>query len=278
MRRSYRKNSRWDILSKYWKLQEEPLSPSLEDLQVVDFAVSTWFEKNKRAPQVLILGVTPQFLRINWPKGTKISAIDRSKPMIDLVWPGKKKDAILGDWCSMNVASNSIDIVLCDGGFSFLDYPDSQKLLVDQLARILTIGGFFIGRYYIPPKRKEKVDEIVTDLRSGNIRNVAVLKMRLAKSLQRTPKNGVVLQDVWNVLEFHCPNLRRLAKRLGWKIGTLATLEHYKNNKMKYYFPNLTQVDRLFRSTGAFRVVKRVQPSHQIGEESPTVIFERVEK
>ena len=270
------KSNRWDRVSKHWKFQQEPLSPSLEDLQVIDLAVGAWFKKSKRPPRVLILGVTPQFLRINWPKRTKITAIDCSEAMIDSVWPGKKKDAILGNWRSMTLANHSIDIALCDGGFAFLDYPTGQKSVVNQLARVLAADGIFLSRFYLPPKRKEKADNVLADFRSGNIKNVAILKMRLAMSLQRTSKGGVVLQDIWNILNYHCPDFEQIAKKLEWKLQTLATLENYRNNKTRFYFPRLYEVERLFQATKAFRILSRVQPSYLMGEQYPTVIIQRL--
>ena len=274
MRRST--SNSWDRVSKHWKFQEPPLSPSLEDLRVIDLAVAAWFERNKRLARVLILGVTPQFLRLNWPKRTKITAIDRSEVMIERVWPGKRKDAILGEWRSMNLANHSIDIVLCDGGFLFLDYPTGQKSVIDQLARVIAIDGIFIGRLYLPPKRKEKTDKVLADFRSGKIKNVAMLKMRLAMSLQRTCKEGVVLQDIWNTLNHYCPDFRQIARKLDWKTETLATLEHYRNSKERFYFPKLSQVERLFQTPRAFRVLDRVQPSYLMGEQYPTIILQRV--
>ena len=270
------KSNRWDRVSKYWKFQEEPLSPSLEDLQIIDLAVQAWFERSKRPARALILGVTPQFLRIKWPKGTKIMAIDRSKAMIERVWPGKKENAILSDWRSMTLANQSIDIALCDGGFLFLDYPTSQKSVVDELARVIAIDGIFIGRFYVPPKRKERTDKVLVEFRSGNIKNVAILKMRLAMSLQRTSKEGVVLEDIWNTLNYYCPDFKRIAKELEWKIGTLATLKQYINNKERFYFPRLYQVERLFLATRAFQVLNRVQPAYLMGEQYPTAVFQRV--
>ena len=271
-----KRSNSWDRVSKHWKFQEEPLSPSLEDLQIIDLAVEAWFERTKRPARVVILGVTPQFLRINWSKGTKITAIDRSEAMIERVWPGKRKDAILGDWRSMNLANHSIDIVLCDGGFAFVDYPTGQKSVVDQLARVIAIDGIFIGRFYLPPKRKEKAEKVLADFRSGNIKNVATLKIRLAMSLQRTSKEGVVLQDIWNTLSYYCPDFERIAKKLDWKTETLATLEHYRNSKERFYFPKLSQVERLFEAPRAFRVLSRVQPSYLMGEQYPTIILQRV--
>jgi SAM-dependent methyltransferase len=270
------KSNRWDRVSVYWKFQEEPLSPSSEDLRIIDRAVEAWFERSKRPARVLILGVTPQFFRIKWPKGTKIIAIDHSEAMIERVWPGKKKDAILGDWRSMTLADHSIDIALCDGGFIFLDYPAGQRSVVDQLARVIAIDGVFVGRFYLPPKRKEKTNKVLADFRSGNIKNVANLKVRLWMSLRRTSKDGVVLQDIWNMLKYYCPDFERIAKKLEWKIETLATLRQYRNNKERFYFPRLYQVERLFVAARVFRVLSRVQPPYHMGEQYPTIIIQRV--
>jgi hypothetical protein len=100
------------------------------------------------------------------------------------------------------------------------------------------IDGMVISRFYLPPKRKEKTEKVLADFRSGNIKNVAVLKMRLAMSLRilreirrRTRVVGS-FPDGQSALNLAAARLRYIAGT-AWSTKRYLNIELLKDQQMR---------------------------------------------
>ncbi|NJN06382.1 MAG: methyltransferase domain-containing protein, partial [Rhodobacteraceae bacterium] len=104
------------------------------------------------------------------------------------------------DWTSMDLADESCDLVLCDGGLTFFSYPDALQQLANNITRIMAPGGRFIVRLYLDANRPITPGSVFSQLESGEIRNSSELKLLLWFALHRQDGTGV--------------RLRRLAQQL----------------------------------------------------------------
>lgn len=266
----------WDSLAARWELHGPPLRPGPLDVALYQRAVDQLGRKT--GVQALILGVTPEIYRLHWPEGTTLRALDRSREMIDAVWPGQPEQAIEGEWGSPDFEPATFDIVLCDGGLHLLDYPAGQSELVRQLARIVRPGGHIAFRLFLPPERREMPEEVIADLAAGRIRDMNCLKIRLTQAMTNSPVEGVMLDDVWQFLHARIGNRETFFGDLGWEARQVAVIDLYRGSLARYHFADLESVKALFGADrGApFRCIDVTAPAHLMGDRCMHLRLERV--
>ncbi|HPD55101.1 MAG TPA: hypothetical protein PLI08_14235, partial [Bacteroidia bacterium] len=203
-------------------------------------------------------------------------AVDHSQAMVDTVWPGPKEAAQCIDWLSLQLPSNSRDIVLCDGGLPLIAYPQKQQQLVRILQAILAGQGLCILRLFAPPPQQESPDAVLRDLIEGKIPNLNVLKLRLGMSLLKNTAEGVEVSLIWQVLHEVAPDLEKLALKIGWSMEHIEVINAYRGSSDRFYFVTVDQVCELFcKNPGGFVIHHLYVPSYSLGERCPTIVFQR---
>ena len=266
----------WDSLAARWERHGPPLRPGPLDVALYQRAVDQLGQRP--GVPALILGVTPEIYRLRWPEGTELRALDRSREMIDTVWPGRPEQAIEGEWGAPNFEPGSFDIVLCDGGLHLLDYPAGQSELVQQLARIVIPGGQVVFRLFLPPERREDPEQVIADLAAGQIRDMNCLKIRLMQAMTSSPVEGVMLDDVWQFLHTRIGDRESFFANLGWDSHRVAVIDLYRGSQARYHFADLDSVKALFGTDRAtpFRRIDVTAPAHMMGDRCRHLRLERV--
>jgi len=128
-----------------WAHLGPPLRPAPDDSAVVQRVVAGL----GGAAHAVVLGLTPEIIACDWPADVQLSAVDHSPPMIQALWPPAKcppqSEVILGNWCAMPFASDSIDLVAGDGCYVLQTYPDGYASLTQEVGRVLKPGGVFVS-------------------------------------------------------------------------------------------------------------------------------------
>ncbi|MHC4711919.1 MAG: hypothetical protein ACYTAN_01435 [Planctomycetota bacterium] len=265
----------WPEVARKWRLLGPPLRPSPEDVRFCEDAAREWI-RHRGAPRVLLLGVTPELYHLPWPEGTDLLAVDRTRAMIEAVWPGPREAALCEDWLEMNLPGGSRDIVLCDGGLNLLAYPGEQRRLAGILRGVLSGEGLFIFRLFVPPAGRESTDMILKELLAGEIPNLNILKLRLWAALQNSPMEGVELDTVWRAIHAAAPDLEGLASRIDWPLENTLAINAYRGSTARYYLGTVDDVTGLFcGDPGGFEVLRVCMPSYEGGERCPTVVLRR---
>src|SRR5882724_8200549 len=144
----------WHATAQRWNQIGPPLRPSPEDIAIYAAAINRWILANG-APRALILGVTPELYRLSWPSGTALQAVDRTSGMIEAVWPGPRSVVLCADWTAMPLPARSQDVALCDAGLILVSFPHGLSKIVRVLQQVLTPGGLFVTRLFLPLRRRE---------------------------------------------------------------------------------------------------------------------------
>ena len=259
----------WNEIARRWSLLGPPLRPSAPDLAgyqrgIREFAV----------PRAAILGVTPELYGIAWPEGSSVVAIDHNRPMIEAVWPGPREVAICADWRSLPLKEGSRDLVLCDGGFSMLPYPDAARAAIGCVRRVLGSRGLALFRLYVPAGSRETADDVLDELMNGAIPSLNHLKLKLGMALQRSPSEGVELDKIWQTLSRAAPDFEELAAGIGWDLDHLLAINAYRDSRNRYYFPARDEVEHLFAESG-FSLEWVSLPEYKLGERCPLACFRR---
>ena len=268
----------WQTIAARWSAVGSPLRPHADDLGFVEREASGWAARHGRPPRVLILGVTPELCRLAWPTGTTVHAADRYTDMIRAVWPGSPAQVVCLDWRQLGRvhAAGSIDLIVCDGGWHLLPWPNAQSELATCIAGLLAPGGLALVRLFALPEVRETPEVVLADLVAGRISDMNRLKLRLGMALQRTPEEGVRLGDVWDCVAAVAPDLAVLADCLGWPREQAEALVSYRGSDDRYHFISQVVATRCLESTGNLRCVRAHLPGYPMGAQFPTIVVERL--
>jgi len=252
-----------------------PQQPSEQDLAFCRDIAGGWI-RERGAPRVLSLGVTPGYYGLPWPEGTGMLAVDVSQAMIDNVWPGENDTALCANWLSMDLPPGSRDIALCDGGLPILDYPRAQHDLVRILHRVLSDEGLCLFRMFVLPEEREAPEAVLREFVEGEIGNLSCLVLRMNMALQTSADEGVVIGKAYDAI-WSVPRLDEVLARLGWSPEHMTLIEECRGITSQWHVLTLREtLDMFCLHPGGFRVQEVRTPSYDLGERCPTVALAKI--
>lgn len=267
--------SHWNAYAARWSLIGPPLRPSPADVDYVKGSVRRLLSESTEGQRALLLGVTPELAQIDWRPPLRLLAVDRSAGMVEGVWPGdtETRRAMVGDWLDLKPSDGAFSLVLGDGVFSLLDYPDGYARLARQLARLTRPGGLLSLRSFCRTEPYEAPDAVFAALLAGRIGNFHVFKWRLAMALQGEETLGVKLDDIWTTLAARFPSLQQLAEQCGYPAEEVGTIEGYRGVQDRYSFSSEGEI--VAALSPAFELIETWRPSYELGERCPHFTFRR---
>ena len=262
----------WSEISNKWALVGQPLRPSAEDIAAFQSVLDS-----EQPARGLILGVTPELYRLNWPGECDLVALDNNPKMIETVWVGGRDQVLLGDWRCMPLADESREVAFCDGGFHLLPHPDGQLRFIRSMRRVLALGGVCAIRLFAPTSERESEESVLADMAQGRVPNLNILKLRLGMAMQERPGEGVRLGDVWERVAGLAGSFDELAESVGWPIEHLRAIDSYRGSDARYCFVTPSEVQDLFcKEVGGFRLESTIFPSYELGDRCPLVVYRKV--
>lgn len=268
------KADHWNQHAQQWSLIGTPLRPAPEDIHLLETELERWHARTAVAtPQALLCGVTVEVACMRWPRGTWLTAVDHSRPMIAGVWPAQHAPgaAVCGSWFALPLADASQHLVIGDGCYSLLTGRDRYAAFSAELRRVASPGALLAMRYFLRPDRPETVAQVIDDLWQKRIGNFHVFKWRLAMALHGTLEEGVRLADIWNAWHEAVPDPHALARQLDWRTEVVNTIHNYRNVDTRYSFPTLEEARAL---VGGFEIIAMHTPAYELGERCPTLIMQ----
>jgi predicted dehydrogenase/SAM-dependent methyltransferase len=258
----------WQSVPGKWKYFGPPLRPCPEDIGIMEMQVARWTQAaGATRCEALLCGVTPEIADMNWPAETRLWAVERSRAMIEEVWPARGSSSKLpleAEWTRLPFAPSSFDIVVGDGCLTSLAYPERQQLFLESLRTVLRPGGRLIMRFFVQPDRAESPDAVLQDLREGRIGSFHVFKWRLAMSLQNGAAKGVRVDRVWR-------EWRKAGISTPWPLETVQTIDAYRGSEHRLTFTTMDQIRGLHAPY--FRELACVVPSYELGERCPILVY-----
>jgi hypothetical protein len=269
----------WKDHARQWSLVRPPLRPCAEDNAQTAIESVSWLNTlNRRAPGVLVLGVTPELTGLPFAPGTRVVAVDNSPHMIRALWQGANRNghrAVCADWRALPLAPGTINLALADGSFSALPYPAGYSALTEELRRLMPSGSRCVIRCFMQINPRETVEEVFSDLAADRIGNFHILKWRLAMALQPSLEEGVAVGSVWEAVHARWRDAAELAGLLGWPLDEVRTIQVYRGIPTRYTFPTEAEYRAFFPAAG-FSILKWLVPAYELGERCPTLVLERL--
>jgi hypothetical protein len=234
-------------------------------------AVAGWVAgHNGKAPQALLLGVTPEIVEMQWPERSSLTAVDNSLPMVRTRWPGNipgTRTAVCGNWLALPYRDCSFDVAIGDGSINSLKYPGELRVLAEAVSRTLRRDGILILRSYIQSPRQESPGEIYAD----SVSCFNTLKLRLLMAVQPDPREGVALRDVYTSWMLRRNLNVESPLGAGWLTPEAEMMELYRDSKTVYAFPTLQELRCVLHEF--FEEISISFPSYDMGDRCPILLL-----
>lgn len=219
----------WQNYGPRWTRVREPLRP---DAQVVDRMRALVAGHPGRA---LLLGVTPELAALF----DTLDAVDKNVEVIATQWPGDSpgRRAIVGDWLEFGSGPDAYAVVAGDGSLNMATSPAMLSALLLRTHQLLAPGGLFFCRLFERPERAFSEDDLRAAL-GGRLRvNFHAFKWMMAMHLADTRGMVVAVAEILELFERLSPDRAALARRTGWPMPEIDTIEVYRGSQIRYVFP-----------------------------------------
>ncbi|MBI2446380.1 MAG: class I SAM-dependent methyltransferase [Parcubacteria group bacterium] len=182
----------WSGYAKGWGDRWSPWRPSSGDIDIYQTLAG-----EKLSGRVLLFGATPELRDLIAQNGGNIVLIDICPEMVGaatkfLRYSNPKNETwIIADWCEMPFFSDYFDLVIGDFMWWLLSVP-RQKILRDQIARILKPGRNFVSRVHFCDlvRADQNIEEIIKTnllrLHRDNSNRPQLREMIIAKIVDAT--------------------------------------------------------------------------------------------
>lgn len=266
----------WDSHAAKWRHIGPPLRPCAEDTRLFEGILREWAAGRTAPPNAVLLGVTPEIARLAWPPHTRLLAVDKCAGMIARVWPGDEVPfarVVQASWKYLPVADGEADVVIGDGCFTTIAFPDDYRAVLRRLRSALKDDGLLIHRFFVRPPEPESLEAVFADLRAGRIAGLHALKWRIAMALHGPrAEDGVVLNDIWLAWRDCDVDRGFLQEKLGWTPEVMATIDNYREIPTRYTFPTLEELTAA--CAGLFTQTRRCYGTYELAERCPILVLE----
>lgn len=270
----------WANVANVYAQLESPLRPCAEDIAIMERLVNRAAAYSGNSigpakPNALLLGVTPALATMAWPPNTNLLAIDSSEGMLQTLWPGDQagiREAKLGNWLSLPLEDASCSIVVGDGSFNCLAFPDGIEQLAASVARVLRDDGILVLRLFTQPAEPQKPERVCQALSTGKFHTFNGFKFLLLTSLVDDHYN-VRMHDVWEYWLDAKLDQQAILATNGWPAKRLAAIAYYQNSSAHFSFPTLAAAEQLLAHS--FEKIDMVIPSYQIGDCCPILLLRK---
>jgi SAM-dependent methyltransferase len=268
------KTTVWGEHSNQWGQIGSPCRPSEEDGSLLLQLAAPALPAAKESAALVVMGVTPEIVQLDWPTQTWLQAFDHSADMIAKVWrPNPKVPSEVQQvrWQSMPLADHMVDCVVGDGSLTVIETLDEYGDVFSEVLRILRPGGSLVLRCFVSPKTNELCQNIVAHAMSGQIGSFHALKWRFAMAMSAEHNFSVRLGDVFAEFNRLFPDRDALALQAGWPRESIETINAFDGLEAAITFPALDLLREL--CAPYFDLSDIRYGTYELAERCPTICF-----
>lgn len=268
----------WNEHARQWAHIGPPLRPTCEDITGIKDRLRALVGTPQGDATALLLGVTPELAHLALDAlQLRLIAVDRSLPMIRNIWatPSSHSLIVQGDWRQLPVASSSVVVIVGDGCFTTLEFPEGYRQVLSAISHALKPDGILSMRFFVSPDLAEEPAKVFTDLHEGAIGSFHIFKWRLAMALLERGTWSIPVHRIWQVWRDTISTSEDLERRLGWLESEVRTIDVYRDAHAIYSFPPLTVLREILSEH--FTVVASFTPAYELGDRCPTIILRKKE-
>lgn len=266
----------WNRHLRQWNALGPPLRPAAEDITLFNQALLNWNEDRGDTPaDAFVLGSTPEFPHLNWNAGSRVYALDSSIDMLRNVWPksgGFSGGSVVMNWLALPLRERTADMVLGDGAFTLLDWPDGYHRLLMSIADLLRPQGGLLARFFVRPEVGESPEAVIADLIANRMASFHLFKWRLAMAVHGDRKGGLRVDEIWKIWEGTGIQERDLADITGWSVDIIRTIHAYRDSTQILSFPSAAALRSMLGEV--FTEMSCRFPAYDIGDCCPIICLQ----
>jgi hypothetical protein len=236
----------WQSIAESYALFGSPFVPTEEDAAILESFIAPWAKKRKSPSlQVVVLGVTPRLLSLQWPRGSTVTAFEASPMVIRALWPqhsGAGRDVVCTQWENIPEYVSRCDIVVGDGVFIVHSFPDGIRTFSATMRRALANDGLLAVRCFTRSDTSEKTTDLIGRLLGGESMSIDRFKLRLYLSLQRSASQGIAVREAYKVLEAFGITQQVMLNNFGWTAAAIAPFKYWRDSTAIYTFPSVDEL------------------------------------
>lgn len=251
-----------------------PWNPSADDGALM---LAMTMPADASAPRrVLVLGVTPQIMQLDWPRGTDLLAVDSNLGTIGSVWlphPTLPSHAVCAWWHDMPISDGAVGAVVGDGSLNALPSLEAYKRVFTEVRRVLARDGVLVLRCFLRPDQAEDAGAVVAMARKGAFPTTGAFHLRFAFALtDATGSVGLMeIRDRFNAL---VPDRDELAHAAGWPRSDIDRVDLDKDSHVRLTFP--TEGQWRDACGPLFTIERMARGTYTQAEYCPTLLFRPV--
>jgi SAM-dependent methyltransferase len=252
-----------------------PWCPTAEDVGFVLDAACPALEARQATGTVLILGVTPEIVQLDWPASANLVAVDSSASMIASTWqphPLCSSRVICAGWDVMPLDTGSIDVAAGDGSLNALPTFDLYRPVLGEIARVLRPGGVLVLRCFLKPKQPESPAAVVKAAFAGEIATTADFRMRFLMALAGQG-NSVALATVPVAFDALVPDRDQIVAATGWPRAHVDLVDIDIDSNIGLTFP--TEAEMRDRAEPLFEISAPRHGNYALSNLCPTMVLRR---
>lgn len=264
----------WTKHSQQWQKIGPPLRPQAEDLAFLSDTVLASSDFSRNDLNILLLGVTPEITALPWSTGSRLLAVDVSRPMIQQVWTPNSTiwaNAVQGNWFKLPADDESFDLIVGDCCMTMMHPEQDMPRFLEEVQRVLRPEGILAMRLFVRPESGETPEHVFGDLWNKRIGNFNIFKWRLLMALHGSLHEGVMISRAWDCWQQSVSDISEIVACTGWDPAILATIGAYQDSPSRYFFPTLQEFRAILKRFLTEMSIKT--PAYELGCCCPTVIY-----
>jgi SAM-dependent methyltransferase len=223
--------------------------------------------------RILVLGVTPEVIQLDWPPLAHIVAADASRAMIGSIWRphgSVRSSVVCARWQDLPFPDAAFDAVCGDGSLNALPDLADYGTVLREVGRVMRAEGALVLRCFIRPDRMESAEQVVARARAGAFPTTSAFRLHFAFALAEAEGSiGLAaMRDAFNAL---VSDRDALAQATGWPRGEIDRVDFDKDSRIRLTFPRQSHLAAL---AGPHFVIERSERgTYTQSEQCPTLLF-----
>lgn len=261
-------------LSQHRVPRRSPWCPAAEDGRFM-LAAAVPALAQASAPTLLVLGVTPEVIALDWSAAARQVTIDSSAGTIASSWqpnPRVASQAICAWWQEMPLETASIAAAVGDGSLnaltSFAEYP----VVLAEAARVLRPDGLLVARCFLKPERRETPEDVMALALRGEFPIMSGFRFRLAMALAGQD-GSMALGQVPETIDRLAPDREALGEATGWTRAEIDLSDTGAGSPIRITFPTEAELGEMIAPH--FELIDMQRGSYTQAEHCPTVTMRR---
>jgi SAM-dependent methyltransferase len=167
--------------------------------------------------------------------------------MIENVWLGDTatKQAILGNWLTVDLPAESFDAVYGDGSINMLPTDQDRITVIDRCRSWLKPGGKIVLRMFCRPEKPVTREWLQQEVKKPTVNWTAFRRLVPMALLGETGGNQVQWRECYKYFNELFPDRTQLP----YTLEQIARMDAYQDVDTSTWFPTRTEIQQLWPAT-----------------------------